>query len=161
MPEAEISPLFHHCCGSSEWVHLMVHSRPFKSESQLLAWAQKFWMDLEHEEWIKAFESHPAIGEKKIEASGENDLHTQWSRDEQSRVINADHQTLSKLIEKGQVYKKQFGYIYLVCATGKTASEMLGILEDRLQNKPELEIKIAAREQSKITALRLEKLLKA
>jgi 2-oxo-4-hydroxy-4-carboxy-5-ureidoimidazoline decarboxylase len=125
---------------------------------ELLEDAEEIWFDSSPEDWKEAFAQHPKIGDldslKKKFASTAG-----WASGEQSGVGAASEQTLKALADGNRLYEEKFGYIFIVCATGRSAEEMLGMLQSRLQNKPEEEIKIAADEQNKITKLRLEKLL--
>ena len=125
---------------------------------ELLEDAEEQWFKCSEEDWKEAFAHHPKIGDidslKKKFAST-----AKWASAEQSGVNTASENTIEALAEGNKKYEDKFGYIFIVCATGKSAEEMLGILESRLQNDPKEEIEIAADEQNKITKLRLEKLL--
>jgi 2-oxo-4-hydroxy-4-carboxy-5-ureidoimidazoline decarboxylase len=125
---------------------------------ELLEDAEEQWYQCNEEDWKEAFAHHPKIGDteslkKKFTSTAE------WASNEQNGVSNASQRTIEALADSNQKYEKKFGYIFIVCATGKSADEMLAILETRLQNSPEVEIEIAADEQNKITKMRLEKLL--
>ncbi len=149
--EAQLAPRLLECCGSSNWVTRMLAARPFRSSSRLEDVAEDTWWHLERADWLEAFSKHPQIGEKgKV---------SQWSAQEQSGMNSAAIQTAQKLAELNQTYFDKFGWIFIVCATGKSADEMLGLLESRLPNNPTDELSIAAAEQNKITLLRLRKLL--
>jgi OHCU decarboxylase len=139
------------CCGSSLWAQQMVQSRPFATLSAAGAAADAVWSGLSARDWLEAFTAHPEIGSG---AGG-----TAWSDQEQAGVAGADGQTRRRLAEANREYRSRFGYIFIVCATGKTADEMLGLLEARLRHDPEQEMRVAAEEQRKITQLRLAKLL--
>jgi 2-oxo-4-hydroxy-4-carboxy-5-ureidoimidazoline decarboxylase len=146
------------CCGSSSWINKMIPFFPADDLVELLEDAEEQWYQCNEEDWKEAFAFHPKIGDveslkKKFTSTAE------WASNEQSGVSNASQQTIETLAENNQKYEKKFGYIFIVCATGKSADEMLAILETRLQNSQEVEIKITADEQNKITKLRLEKLL--
>lgn len=148
----EAAKEFFRCCGSPAWAEQMAKARPFESEAHLYSVAQRLWEDLDSAQWLEAFKHHPRIGEKTSQS---------WAKEEQAGTKTAARTTLEAL-ERGNVeYEQKFGHVYLVCATGKTAEEMLSLLNSRLGNTPEREIEIAAGEQSKITRLRLEKLLKS
>jgi OHCU decarboxylase len=134
--------------------------RPFRTEPILFDAAHEVWWSLDREAWLEAFRSHPRIGERKAEA-GQTAREQAWSRGEQSGMDAAAEQTRRAIAELNRRYEERFGYIYLVCASGRTADELLAILEQRLQNSPEVEIMVAAEEQAKITKLRLQKLLDA
>jgi OHCU decarboxylase len=125
--------------------------RPFSDTLQLLAAADEIWWGLRNDDWLEAFASHPQIG-------GNGSAH-RWSSQEQSGVQTAADETRRALALGNQRYLEKFGFIYIVCATGKSAEEMLQLLNQRISNDRETEIRIAAEEQSKITKLRLRKLL--
>lgn len=136
----------------------MVRVRPFHSSDELLAKAESVWGSLGEEDWLEAFRAHPKIGEKKASATQAEQARS-WSAEEQSGSSGADAAVISALAEGNREYEERFGFIYIVCATGKTSGEMLANLKIRRQNSPETELRNAAEEQRKITRLRLEKLL--
>jgi OHCU decarboxylase len=146
------------CCGSIRWAKGMAVKMPFHDFQQLLAESDSIWSSLKQEDWLEAFSSHPKIGEKKT-ALTQSSESRQWSEDEQSGARSASRETLSKLAELNKAYEKRFGYIFIICATGKDSDEMLAALRERLQNDPDTEIRVAAEEQRRITHLRLAKLL--
>jgi OHCU decarboxylase len=146
------------CCGSKNWAHQMVAARPFASLDELITGADRIWWLLNPQDWLEAFHSHPKIGEKK--AAAEVAVEAQrWSEDEQSSIRNAAQQILDELADLNRAYENKFGYIFIVCASGKTSEQMLTILRVRLENNVDDELRIAAAEQAKITELRLKKLL--
>jgi len=146
------------CCGSARWVERMIAARPFLAKERLFATAESTWNDLDPEDWREAFTHHPKIGDR--EALRARFASTrQWAEGEQAGAARASGETLDALAQANQAYEARFGHIFIVCATGKTAAEMLGLLRARLGNDPETELRIAAGEQAKITRLRLEKLL--
>jgi OHCU decarboxylase len=139
------------CCGSAKWVQQMLAAGPFQNPAQLETTASEVWWRLQPADWLEAFSKHPRIGEKgKV---------SQWSAQEQSGMHSAAAQTAARLADLNRVYLQKFGWIFIVCATGKSAQEMLTLLEERLRNNPADELRIAAAEQDKITILRLHKLL--
>ena len=146
------------CCGSSQWAEQMIAERPLKSLGDLTEKADRVWWALEPRDWLEAFRSHPKIGEKKA-AAAVSDESKRWSEAEQTGVSNAATQTVQALAELNQKYEEKFGYIFIVCATGKSSAEILEILRGRLENDREEELRIAAAEQAKITKLRLQKLV--
>ena len=146
------------CCGSKNWAQRMVASRPYVGFDELIAAADRIWRSLEPQDWLEAFHSHPKIGEKKAAAAPAVEAQ-QWSEDEQSGIRNSAEQTLAALAESNRAYEKKFGYIFIVCASGKSSEEMLAILRERLAKNADEELRIAAAEQAKITELRLRKLL--
>jgi OHCU decarboxylase len=153
------------CCGASRWARGMVARRPFGNLAELFAAADEIWRSLGREDWLEAFARHPQIGEKaiekRIEAQAGQLLSSRWSAEEQSGAQRNSADIVARLAEGNRAYRQRFGYIFIVCATGKTADEMLAILERRLQNDASAELTFAAEEQRRITHLRLEKLLAA
>ena len=146
------------CCGSSTWMKMMMAYFPADSMKSLLELAEETWYECSEDDWKEAFTHHPKIGDvesltKKFAATA------QWAAGEQSGVNAASKEIIEALAEDNRLYEEKFGYIFIVCATGKSAAEMQALLKTRVQNKPEDEIKIAAAEQIKITKLRLQKLL--
>jgi len=149
---------FLRCCGSTRWAVAMTAGRPFHTPAQLLAEAEEIWRRLAPEDWREAFAHHPKIGD--LDNLRQKFAGTwQWSTGEQQGVPDAEEQVLQALAAGNTAYEEKFGYIFIVCATGKNAAEMLAILQLRLPNAPETEITIAAQEQKKITRIRLHKLL--
>lgn len=146
------------CCGSRRWALQMADARPFASFNKLTETADSVWCALEPHDWLEAFHSHPKIGERKA-AAVTSEQSKSWSEAEQAGVSNAAAQTLQALADLNKDYEDKFGYIFIVCATGKSSEEMLAILRGRLQNNPDEELRIAAAEQAKITKLRLQKLV--
>ena len=136
----------------------MVAARHYRSLDDLIAGADRIWWSLKPQDWLEAFHSHPKIGEKKAAAATAVQAQ-QWSEDEQSGIRNSAQQTLFALAELNRAYEEKFGYIFIVCASGKNSEEMLAILRDRLENNADEELRIAAGEQAKITQLRLRKLV--
>ena len=146
------------CCGSKDWAQQMVAARHYNSLDELITEADRIWWSLGPQDWLEAFHSHPKIGEKKAAAATAVEAQ-QWSEDEQSGIRNSAQQTLDALADLNRAYEKKFGYIFIVCASGKSSEEMLGILRERLANNADEELRIAAAEQAKITELRLRKLI--
>lgn len=152
------------CCGSTNWARRMAQQRPFPTGGdamrRLLDSADRVWWDLGREDWLEAFTRHPRIGEKAAakDASAET---RRWSEEEQSGTRSAREQVLAALAKANRAYEQRFGYIFIVCATGKSSEEMLALLQQRLQNDPAAELRMAAEEQRRITHLRLQKLLQA
>jgi OHCU decarboxylase len=146
------------CCGSTLWARRMAEARPFPDLQEMMMRADSIWWALEKEDWLEAFSRHPKIGEKESEREQDREARN-WSEEEQSGTHSADEETQRALMYANREYAQKFGYIYIICATGKTADEMLSILKERLHNDADKEIRIAAEEQLKITHLRLQKLL--
>jgi len=144
------------CCGSGTWVKKMAVAFPMLSVHDLLDRASKAWHACSEEDWKEAFGRHPKIGD--LETLKEKYAGTGASM-EQAGAVEASVRTLEALAEGNRVYEERFGYIFIVCATGKSAEEMLSLLRERLHNDRGKEILVAMGEQEKITRLRLEKLL--
>jgi allantoicase len=146
------------CCGSSRWVDAMSVRRPFASPEALYAAALDVWAGLERADYLEAFSHHPQIGEDPEELRRRFATTASWSRSEQAGVDGAGDALLDSLRDANARYRAKFGYSFIVCATGKSASEMLALLGERLEHDAERELRVAAAEQAKITRLRLEKL---
>ena len=137
------------CCSARRWVEQVLAARPFASDAELLESAERVWWALGREDWLEAFAGHPRIGARTTDAG---------ARREQAGVDGATAATRAALALGNRAYEERFGHVFLVCATGRTAAEMLTALRDRLANDPTTELRIAAGEQAKITRLRLETL---
>lgn len=148
------------CCGSRRWVEAMLARRPFVTRAALFEASERVWESLEPSDYLEAFSQHPEIGADLGQLRERFSSHASaaLSQSEQSSVDAADEATVLALRDANRAYKQRFGHIFIVCATGKRANEMLAMLHERLQNDPVQELGIAAREQAKITTLRLEKL---
>jgi 2-oxo-4-hydroxy-4-carboxy-5-ureidoimidazoline decarboxylase len=144
------------CNGSKAWAIDVVNLYPFDTPEELFAASDKVWLALPEKDWQQAFDSHPRIGEHKAKAATEQSL--QWSAGEQAKA-DPDAATKAALAEGNREYEKKFGRIFIVCATWKTAAEMLAILQKRLANDPVTELHEAAEQQRQITQLRLRKWL--
>jgi 2-oxo-4-hydroxy-4-carboxy-5-ureidoimidazoline decarboxylase len=154
---AEAQAALVHCCGSSRWAERLTASRPFASAQDLFDAAERIWDGLDREHWLEAFAAHPKIGDlDALRARFSNAA--AWSVAEQAGVAGAADAVLQNLARGNRLYEAKFGYIFIVCAIGKTAAEMLALLQERLKNNPQRELLIAAGEQAKITRLRLQKL---
>jgi len=148
------------CCGSAAWAREVSRRRPFASFAGLLEAADEIWWGLDPVDWMEAFRAHPQIGQRRS-ATHTSTQAQAWSAHEQSGMSRAGVGVTIDLEEANQEYLAKFGHIFIVCASGKSADEMLALLRSRLPNLPEQEIRVAAEEQNKITRLRLEKLLTA
>jgi 2-oxo-4-hydroxy-4-carboxy-5-ureidoimidazoline decarboxylase len=158
LPAAARAEALATCCGSSAWVATLNQKFPFNSTSTLYEDADRVWHNLTKADWREAFTHHPKIGD--VNALREKFASTAtWAASEQGAVRQAEPETLEALAAGNDAYEQKFGYIFIVCATGKSAAEMLALLQARLPNAPAQEIHIAMAEQAKITRLRLEKLL--
>ena len=146
------------CCGSKRWATQMSSARPYENLADVISRSNELWQSLDRDDWLEAFRSHPKIGEKKA-ANAVSEQSQHWSAQEQQGVQHAAQQTIERLAKLNVDYEKKFGFIFIVCATGKSSDEILALLEARLPNEPAAELPIAAAEQAKITELRLRKLI--
>ena len=160
IPSEQAQAEFLKCCGSKRWAAKMTAERPFENVEEMVTTADHIWWALESTDWLEAFDSHPRIGEKRAAAQVAPES-LSWSETEQSGSRSSTQQTMEELAQLNRQYQEKFGFIYIICATGKSAEEMLAILRDRLDNDPATELRNAATEQAKITTLRLNKILEA
>ena len=158
LPKSEALEQFAICCGASKWVEKITAFRPFQHKTELFDLTEKIWFSLNSEDWLEAFSHHPKIGDIDLLRKNFQKIKS-WSEKEQSGIQEAGEYILKDLAESNRLYEEKFGYIFIVCATGKSAEEMLILLKVRLENDPAAELLIAAKEQNKITQLRLENLL--
>jgi OHCU decarboxylase len=158
LPPGEATTALQQCCGSARWAQQMIAARPYQNLEELIRRANDIWWSLDHRDWVEAFRSHPKIGERKAAQSVSTQTR-EWSGQEQAGVSNASQQTITSLASLNRAYEEKFGFIFIICATGKSPDEMLSALRERLDNEANAELKIAAAEQNKITGLRLKKLL--
>jgi|SRR6478672_9249184 len=141
------------CCGSNTWADAMMSHFPFVSEKAMVDLSTKIWYDeCSETDWRESFTHHPKIGDVKS-------LTEKFAGKEQAGVAVASAQTIEALAKANSDYENKFGFIFIVCATGKSADEMLQLLLDRLKNTAEEELQIAMGEQQKITIIRFKKLL--
>lgn len=146
------------CCGARAWVRAMIASRPFTDRDALHAAADRAMAALESPDWLEAFAHHPRIGD--VAALRTRFAATAaWAGREQAGAAQADEATLAALAAGNRDYEARFGHIFIVCATGLTAAEMLARLRARIGHDAAEELRIAAAEQAKITHLRIDKLL--
>jgi OHCU decarboxylase len=146
------------CCGSTAWACAVAARRPFADDGELMNAADEIWSGLEVDDRLEAFNRHPRIGERKA-ATAQSGREQSWSRQEQSGAGAAGESERAELAELNREYERKFGYIFIVCATGKGGAEILAALKSRIGNDASTEIKNAAEEQRQITRLRLRKLL--
>jgi OHCU decarboxylase len=146
------------CCGSARWASEVAALRPLWDVGQLLNIGGRVWRELPEADWLEAFRAHPKIGGKQAERETGAAARA-WSEGEQSGARDASHETLDELAKANREYEERFGFIFIVCATGKSADEMLAALRGRLNNDPGTELRVAAGEQWRITELRLKKFL--
>ena len=147
------------CCGSSKWVHEMIAKRPFRSAGNVYKAAEEAAEKMEAEDWLEAFSHHPRIGEKPGSTKTGVSAGVEWATLEQAGMEAAGNYAKIELARANQEHERKFGYIYIVCAIGKSADEMLEIARKRLNNDADKELRVSADEQRKITRLRLERLL--
>lgn len=150
MSPSEAAEVFRSCCGATRWVNEMVAMRPFHSTSRVHAAADEAWSRTSTADWLEAFSHHPRIGERKVEG---------WAKGEQAAVSSASESTQQQLAGINRAYEEKFGHIYIICATGRSAEEMLDIARKRMNNDADSELHAAAEEQRKIMQLRIRKLL--
>ncbi len=150
------------CCGSKAWARTIVARRPLADEGAILAASNEVWRTLPRSDWMEAFDSHPRIGESR---ASEPSLQPQqrpavtWSAQEQRNVADADAALKDALAEANREYERRFRRIFIVCATGKSAPEILAILQRRMANDEETELQEAAEQQRQIAEIRLRKWL--
>jgi len=149
MPPDEAEETLRRVCGSREWARRMTAARPFGSVETLLERAVGEWQRLSVGDWREALAAHPRIGDRAA---------TGREAREQAGALAAGDETLHALARANAEYEARFGFIFVVCAAGKSAAEMLALCRARLHNDPSTEIRVAAAEQSKIIRLRLEAL---
>ncbi|TWT87636.1 Uric acid degradation bifunctional protein PucL [Pseudobythopirellula maris] len=155
--EADARETLRGCCGAEGWIDRVLQTRPFADGAALDTAVERAFAALTRDDWLGAFACHPKIGDLgslRMKYAGNK----QWSAGEQAGVAEADERVIQRLAAGNAEYENRFGWIFIVCASGKSAAEMLGLLESRLGNEPEIELPIAAAEQKKITRLRLEKM---
>lgn len=158
LPEEECSKALFNCCGSTSWVNEMLGKRPFSSEIALKEQAVAVFCSCTEKDWLEAFAHHPRLGDgKNLKEKFAATSH--WAGEEQSGTAKASESVLAQLEQANLDYEKKFGFTYILCAAGRSASFMLESLQNRLSNQRDEELNIAMEEQNKITKLRLEKLL--
>lgn len=158
LSEADATAAFTQCCAATRWVERMVIDRPFESLDEMLEISDRIWEECDVDDYLEAFEGHPRIGD--VESLAKKYAKTKgWAGGEQKGVEGADASVIQRLADGNKSYEEKFGHIFIVCATGKSAAEMLALLEARMNNDPAQEINVAAEEQNKITRIRLKKLL--
>ncbi|WP_223787186.1 2-oxo-4-hydroxy-4-carboxy-5-ureidoimidazoline decarboxylase [Marinicella meishanensis] len=158
MHGAALATALERCCGASRWVAAMVAAHPFASVAAVHQSSDEIWSAMGEPDYREAFSHHPMIGD--LAALRERFADTAaWAGQEQSGSQQADEATLLALQQGNHDYLAKFGHIFIVCATGKSAAEMLALLQQRLPNDAATELATAAAEQNKITHLRLDKML--
>jgi len=158
LPRGEAMRVILPCCRSKAWAEEMVSRRPFANEDAVLVASDETWRNLTPTDWMEAFQSHPRIGESQPSrsASGQS---VEWSAQEQRNVTAAEAAVKTALADANREYERRFNRTFIVCATGKSAPEILEILRRRFQNDAETELHEAAEQQRQITQIRLKKWL--
>lgn len=144
------------CNGSPVWATLLAYNRPFDSLEALFAMSDRIWGSLPEEDWQQAFDSHPRLGESRAKSATAQSL--TWSEHEQSATQPNETRQIT-LAAANRAYETKFGRIFILYATGRTATEILTILQQRLNNDAATELREAAEQQRLITQLRLRKWL--
>ena len=158
MDQRELKELLYQCCGSRGWSKMMLTHFPTEDLVELIENAEEAWNECSEEEWKEAFSQHHRIGDlETLKARFEGNA----AGEEQASVKSASRETLEELARANEEYEKKFGYIFIVCASGKSPEELLELMKSRMNNPPAIEMRIAADEQMKITRLRLEKMLQS
>jgi OHCU decarboxylase len=150
LPEPQARATLTRCCGAPRWVERMLAARPFTGDAAVHTTAEWTWWGLSRDEWLQAFAAHLRIGERPRE---------EWADREQAGMRTAAQATRRALEVGNRAYEERFGHVFLICASGRSAAEMLGELRRRLTNDPAEEVRVAAGEQAKIIRLRLERLV--
>jgi 2-oxo-4-hydroxy-4-carboxy-5-ureidoimidazoline decarboxylase len=147
------------CCGSRAWAEGLAALRPFDGEGGLFAASDAVWAALPVAAWQQAFDSHPRIGQAHAQkvATAES---LRWSAQEQRAAVSADEDAKLALAAANARYEERFGRIFIVCAAGRSASEILALLEARMHNDDAAELDEAAEQQRQITQLRLRRWLR-
>jgi len=158
LPAGEAANEILPCCGSTAWAERMATRRPLADEVSLLAVSDETWRSLGNAAWDEAFRSHPRIGETRP-AQPAHARSAAWSALEQQKAALTGDDVKIALAEGNQEYERRFNRIFIVCASGKTAPEILEILRHRLQNDPEVELREAVEQQRQIMHLRIKRWL--
>jgi OHCU decarboxylase len=157
LPASEAERELLQCCGARTWAREITAGRPYPDVEALLTVSDRVWWRLAPDDWLEAFAQHPRIGERVTTRVASND--GRWSEAEQARAQQGAASVLGELASTNAQYEDRFGHVFLICATGKSAEEILANARSRLQNSPERELRVAAEEQRRITHLRVRKLL--
>ncbi len=158
LDDSQAGDVFNTCCSASRWVQLMVSARPFPTKIAMQNKAAVFWQSMALADYMEAFDGHPKIGDPDSLKEKYRNTHA-LATNEQAAVEQATDTVLQQLVQYNTDYQTKFGYIFIVCATGKTAAEMLALIKMRINNRPDQESIIAAAEQLKIMLLRIDKLI--
>jgi 2-oxo-4-hydroxy-4-carboxy-5-ureidoimidazoline decarboxylase len=158
-PAAAVEKLLFGCCSSRRFCSIMLERRPWPTPDALFSAAEQAAEALSEDDWLEAFAHHPRIGESALRARFASEQASSWSTAEQAGMANATEDLIGRLADGNRRYEARFGFLFLICATGKSARAMLEALEARLAHDRATELEIAIAEQKKITRLRLEKML--
>lgn len=158
LPQEEAARAMLPCCGSRRWAWSLASKRPIEDDASVMATSDAIWRSLEEADWLEAFRSHPRIGEARAE-NGAAAQSAAWSAREQQKASTADEAVKTALKRGNLEYEQKFGRIFIVCATGKSAGEILEILQRRLHNDEATELRQAAEEQRQIMHIRLKRWL--
>jgi 2-oxo-4-hydroxy-4-carboxy-5-ureidoimidazoline decarboxylase len=158
LPAEEAAQEILACCGSLAWARGLAARRPFPDEASLVAASDEIWGQLGAQDWMEAFSRHPRLGERKAPQLAPA-RSTAWSSQEQEKIAAAGDAVQAALLKANRKYERRFARVFIVCATGKSADEIVDILQRRLQNDDARELQVAAEEQRKITNTRLKKWL--
>lgn len=148
------------CCGSSAWAAGLASKRPLPDEASLIEVSSTVWLALPEDAWREAFDSHPRIGQKNPQSHATTES-LRWSAQEQRTALSEDDAAKQALEDANRRYEQKFGRIFIVCATGKTTTEILALLEARMKNDASTELREAAEQQRQITQLRLRSWLES
>jgi len=158
LSEQQASQAFRQCCTASAWVKLLVDNRPYARQQDLTDAANEYWLGLSEQDYLQAFDGHPKIGDVSSLIAKYADTKT-LAASEQAGMNTANEQTVMALARGNDDYLNKFGFIFIVCASGKTASQMNELLQQRLRNDRDTELANAAEQQRKIFIIRLYKLM--
>ncbi len=158
MAAAEAAEVVLPCCGSHAWAAALVARRPLGTLPELLAASDAAWWPLPEADWQEAFASHPRIGGTHANATAAS---LQWSAGEQGRAIESADDAKAQLAEGNHAYEAKFNRTFIVCATSRSAEDILALLLRRMHNTAEAELQEAAEQQREITHIRLQKWLAA
>lgn len=157
LPKEKIKELLFNCCSCTAWTDQLIQESPYKSVNELKGKSDNIWFSCDEESWMEAFSHHPKIGDlSSLENKFAATKHLALA--EQAGVGQTSEEVIKQLWDYNIRYEEKFGYIFIVCATGKSAEEMLILLQQRLKNDRSDELKIAIAEQNKITHIRINKL---
>ena len=148
------------CCGSTRWARETAALKPFWDVTQVVIIGHRVWSELSEDDWLEAFHAHPKIGEAKA-AAAVTEQERRWSEGEQARAQESPDAIRAALASANREYEERFGFIFIICASGRTAEEILAALRERMNNERDAELRIAAGEQWNITELRLRKFFDA